>query len=90
MQAILTKYLPPTNFKPSRIKAICERGSLICSYDSAESNEVAHAYAANRLCERFAAEDAERYKSEPATNPWMRKRVMGGLPTGGYAHVFVS
>lgn len=34
MQAIITKYIPPTNYKPSRIRAKCERGSIILSWDS--------------------------------------------------------
>jgi hypothetical protein len=33
MQAITTKYLPATNFRPSRIKASCPAGSVTLPYD---------------------------------------------------------
>lgn len=33
MQAIIVKYLGPTNTKPSRYKASCAAGSVILSYD---------------------------------------------------------
>lgn len=36
MQAIQTKYLPATNYRGSRIKATCERGSLTIGYSEAE------------------------------------------------------
>ena len=32
-QAIVTKWLPSTNTKPSRIKATCDAGTLTMSYD---------------------------------------------------------
>jgi len=90
MQAILTKYLPATNFKPSRIKAICARGSVIVSYDQGGSNDSAHLYAAQVLVDRFTREDAARYAADPKSNPWLRARAIGCLPTGDYAHVFIS
>lgn len=93
MQAIITKYIPATNTKSSRVKAECERGSIVVSYDSAESEEAAHRWAVNKLVERFAAEDAKRYQSDPISNPWLRKTVCGSLPQGNkysYAFVFVQ
>ena len=45
MQSITTKYLGPTNTKGSRIKAICEAGSITVDYDhalnSAENHDAA-------------------------------------------------
>ena len=93
MQAIVTRYLGPTNTRPSRIVAQCERGKLVASYDSLPcgdmSGEGAHISAARLLCERFAQEDASLYASPIATSPWLRPLVTGGLPDGSYAHVFL-
>ena len=86
MQAIITKYLPATNFKGSRIKASCERGSLTVDYDHSKGCEGAHVAAADALVAKFVSEDKERYGSE--NNPWSRPRVVAGLPGSGYAHVF--
>ena len=94
MQAIISKYLPATNSKPSRIKATCERGSLVISFNSAEdavqggrhsfpwksAEENPFIVAAILLCERFAKEDAVKYGSEQSNNPWLRPFVTGALP----------
>lgn len=90
MQAILTKYLPATNFKCSRIKATCERGSVVVSYDSSYSDQRAHEIACERLIDKFTTEDAVKYGTKRAENPWNRKRAVGQLPSGEYAHVFLS
>jgi hypothetical protein len=88
MQAIITKYLPATNFKGSRIKASCDRGSITVSYDSAQSEQGVHVYAADQLIARFVAEDAKRYGTE--RNPWSKPRCVGQIPSGEYVHVFQS
>ena len=49
MQVITTKYLPPTNFKGSRIKASCEAGSVTVGFCHDGSVEDAHAKAAITL-----------------------------------------
>jgi len=85
MQAIITKFLPATNFKGSRIKAICERGSITISADSALSGEHAHIAAVNALVAKFVKEDKARYGDE--RNPWQCVRACGQLPNGDYAHV---
>lgn len=85
MQAIITKYLPPTNFRGSRIKASCERGSITVEYDHSKGCEGAHIAAVDALVSKFVEEDKERYGSE--SNPWARPRVVGGLPGSGYVHV---
>ena len=90
MQAIVTKYLPATNTKPSRIKAQCERGSLTVSWSYEGRDEDEHANAAKALCAKFIAEDGERYGSNPKRNPWAAPFVTGCLPSGNYAHVFTS
>lgn len=88
MQAILTKILPATNTQPRRIKASCARGSItICEDGSSESN---HGWAATKLCSTFVAEDSKEYGTPPEKNPWAQRRVMGCLPNGDYAHVFVT
>lgn len=89
MQAIRTHHIPATNYKGSRVKAQCERGSIVVSYDSAESSEAAHAYAVRTLLNRFIAEDEKRYGTLPEENPWDRPFVSGGLPDGSIAHVLL-
>ena len=88
MQAIQTKYLPATNTRPTRIKAFCARGAIVITND--DSRESAHCYAANKLCEKFVADDVKLYGTPPLQNPWARKRISGCLPNGNYAHVFTS
>lgn len=88
MQAIVTKYLPATNFKGSRIKASCERGSTIVSTGQMCGNMEEQAIeAANALIEKFVKEDAKRYGTN--RNPWSNPRACGQMPNGDYAHVFI-
>lgn len=91
MQAIVTKYLPATNVRGSRIKATCNRGSIILSYPDELNSSDVHAWAAQKLCEKFAAADLKEYGTPVTTNPWMRAFVSGGLPGGKEeCHVFVD
>ena len=48
-QTILTYFLPPTNFKGSRIVAKCEARRRIYSWDHSLGSEQNHAEAADRL-----------------------------------------
>lgn len=92
MQAILTKYLPATNLRGSRIKASCERGSITIPYPHELSGEHCHIAAADALTAKFVAEDEKKYgpyKGEKG-NPWGRPRVAGQLPNHDYAHVFLG
>lgn len=93
MQAIVTKFIPATTSKPSRIKAYCERGSITIGYHSApdtvRENDL-NAYVAQKLCEKFAAADLKEYGSPVASNPWMRAFVTGGHPDGSMVHVFID
>lgn len=75
MKAIVTKYLPPTNVKGSRIKASAEGvPSVIISYPHEASN--AHREAALILCRKYR---------------WSEDIVGGGLPDQtGECFVFVQ
>ena len=56
MQAITTKYIGPTNFRGSRIKASCEAGSITLPYDYSE-NDGGHYGAAVALIKKLGWED---------------------------------
>ncbi len=90
MQVIISKYLPSTNFKPSRIKASCECASVVLSWDAALTQQQMHEYAASRLVKQILDEDAKRYGSKPESNPWNKPRVCGQIPSGEYVHVFTA
>ncbi len=87
MQAIETKYIGPSNYRGSRIKATCERGSITISYDDALNSDEAHIAAADALVAKFVKEDEKRYGTN--RNPWSTKRIMGGLKKTN-VHVFVE
>jgi len=90
MQAIVTKYLPCTNTRGSRIKAWCERGSITIPYPHELGSDFKHRSAAEALCRKFAQEDAKKYGSTVEGNPWLRPMIEGGLPRGcGADSVFV-
>jgi len=86
MQAIITKYLGPTDRRGSRIEATCERGSITISYPSELSGDACHIAAADALVAKFVEEDKGRYGTD--RNPWEAPRVCGTLPGGNCAHVF--
>lgn len=93
MQTIVTKYLPATNHKPTRLKAFCNRGSLTMAsggLSGSFSDAECHAYVAQKLCEKLAAQDLKEYGSPVASNPWMRAFVTGGHPDGSMVHVFAD
>lgn len=77
-QAIVTKYLGPTNFKGSRVKATAEAGSVTLSWDDALGIEENHLRAAVALREKF------NWHVTSLT----ADLIGGALPGGGY--VFVS
>ena len=74
-QAIVTRYIGPTNTKPSRIKATCDRGSITISYPYDVSGADCHAVAVRALLAKFAKEDGTD-RSWPAFDRW----VCGGMP----------
>ncbi len=86
-QAIVTRYLGPTNYKGARIKATCARGSVVISYPHELNQDERHDFAASALVAKFVKEDAAKYGTHK--NPWSAKRVMGVIPSGEYVHVLV-
>ena len=92
MQSIITKYLPATNNRPSRIKAICDRGSITIPYPYDLSGDAVHIAAVSELVHKFAAEDLATYGAPKDGNPWLRPFASGGLPGcgAGMAHVFLQ
>lgn len=80
MKAILTKYLPFTNTKPSRIKASAEGVPSIIYSDYALASENNHADPDHvKVAKRFAQ-----------SNNWSINLASGGLPSGDWAHCFVT
>lgn len=49
MQAIITKYLPATDYRGSRIKAACSSGSITIPYPHALRGQAVHRAAAEAL-----------------------------------------
>lgn len=88
MQAIITKYIPATNTKPSRIKASCERGSGFFSAQDLDDWGTAHRAACDALCARFDAEDSKKYGSTCKT--WSRAKASGQIPSGEYVFCFIG
>lgn len=74
VQAIITKYVGPTNFKGSRIKATASAGSVTVSYDSGLSSDANHDNAAYKLAEKFG---------------WHGTYNRGGMP-GDKGNVYVA
>jgi hypothetical protein len=90
MQAIITKYIPPSA-KGSRIKATCERGTLTIPFDHECDTGGAHRKAAQALINVFINEDKARNRPDSFyENPWSKPFASGALPDGlTYAHVFI-
>lgn len=70
MQAIVTKFLPPTNSRGARIKATAERGSVTVPWDHAQGIPENHRIAAMAALVRWG---------------WSGRWIGGALPSGGYA-----
>lgn len=81
MQAIITKYLGPTNHHGARVKAICDAGMLTVPWDYGAGTPENHERAANAL--RRKLDDANGGGSI-----WSGRWAYGRLPTGDYAHVY--
>jgi hypothetical protein len=77
-QAIVTKYLGPTNFRGGRVKATAEAGSITLFWDCSLNSDANHRRAAEALAARFGWIDG--------FNGTLHG---GGLPNQtGYAFVF--
>ena len=73
MQAIVTKYLPPSNIRGARIKATAEAGSVTISYPHELRGQSCHRAAAQALADKFG---------------WKYAYLGGALP-GRAKYVFV-
>lgn len=73
-QAIVTKYLGPTNFRGSRIKASAYAGSVTIDYDASLNTEQNHMAAARKLAHKYG---------------WKGTWYAGGLP-GADGNVYVN
>lgn len=74
-QAIVTKYLSPTNTRGARVKATAQAGSVTIPWDHALNSEDNHTEAARRLMERYS---------------WHTKNDMrGGASPNGKGYCFV-
>ncbi len=78
MQAIRTKFIGPTNYRPDRIKAECMAGKITVSWDWALNQEQNHAAAAWALINKldWTREGKTRIES-------------GTLADHSYCHVLV-
>lgn len=75
-QAIVTKFLGPTNFRGSRIKATAAARSITVEWPHALNIEEAHAFAASQLAEKLR---------------WHGQWFGGGMPAGtGYCFVLAD
>jgi hypothetical protein len=92
MQAIITKYLCPTNVRGSRYKATCERGSLTVSADDALTYSDNHRAVCDQLCAKFDAEDAAKYGIDPSrsAHTWSRPKASGQIPSGEHVFCFID
>ena len=86
-QAIVTRYVCPTNTLGARIRAKCDRGSVSVPYpDEANQGADAHSVAVLSLLAKFAKEDGTD-RSWPAFDRW----VCGGMPQSSKdAYVWVQ
>ncbi len=92
-QAITTKYLGHTNYRGTRIKASCSRGSLTVSGDASLNLAENHIKAAVELIKSFMDNDHENYRSEGGAwvnNPWNHPFVTGVTGPGAYVHVLIE
>ena len=78
-QAILTKYIGPTNHRGSRVKAIADAGSITVAWDHALDPEENHATAACALALKLAWSQDHRN---------FHRNWLGGVTPAGYAWVF--
>jgi len=67
MQAIVTRFLAPTNHQPSRVKATAAAGRLTVPWDHSLGVSANHQAVARALADRFG---------------WAGRWVSGGMPLG--------
>lgn len=90
MQAIITKYHPPSNVSGARISARCARGRISIPYPLELPRDMRHEAAARALIQRFIEEDLKQRGEPRESNPWNRSFISGDLPDGtGEVFVFL-
>lgn len=67
-QCIKTRYVGPTDTKPGRVKATCERGSITIDWMHEGSVGENHRAAVAALLSKFASEDFAKYGEK--SNGW--------------------
>lgn len=80
MQAIICKYLRPTDTKGPRIKAVCATGSFTVGFHSSDRSDP-HLDAAEGLCKKLG------WVSEPSN--LYTEMVRGDLPNGDVVFTFM-
>lgn len=75
MQAIQTKIIPYSDYKPMRIKAECFVGNIIVQYNYSLEGEANHILAARALMDKLG---------------WEFDFVSGTLKDGSMVHVIIS
>ena len=78
MQTIQTKFIGPTNTRPSRVKASCDAGNITVSWDYGLNTDENHMSAANQLRQKLEW-DQDCYAE-----------MVGGHTKLGMVFVFVS
>jgi hypothetical protein len=93
VQAIVTKFICPTNARGSRYKATCQAGSITVSARCELSSDANHAAACAALCQKLDDRCRKEYGIPDAQKSWSGcwslPTVAGQLPDGTYAHVFL-
>lgn len=75
-QAIVTKYLSPTNTRGARIRASCQAGSIIIPFDFSLDLNACHLKAVHALLDKLG---------------WKPKAIsMGWLPSNNAVFVFTN
>lgn len=86
MQAIVTKFICPTNTKGSRYKATCEAMSVMIHADDALNPDANHKAACDELCKRMDAKNVAKYGTGAAQ--WTKPKIQAQLPSGEHVFVF--
>jgi hypothetical protein len=74
-QAIMTRYLGPSNVRGARVKATAAAGSVTLSWDHALNSDANHLAAARALADKFE---------------WQGALIGGGLPSADMCFVMVN
>lgn len=86
LQAVVTKYLPPTDRRGARVKAYCQRGAHTISWNHTLDSDDNHRAAILHLLRKFTQEDRAKYGPSEGS-VWMRAWAIGVLPDGGHVAV---